>query len=325
MNPDLSFTNFVGNRRVVDILVRAIDQGRLPHAMIFAGLQGVGKRTLALLLAQRLNCRHPVDGEACKACASCRKIVAETHPDVQVIEPEGAFIKIDQVRSLIQEIAFQPYEGSYRVAVLDSADQMRQEAANCLLKTLEEPASRSFIILVTARPYLLLQTILSRARLMQFGPIPDDSIEQYLVRHAGRSPEDARLAAVLSNGSLGTALTLDVARDRELRHLALRFITMLLRREGLARSSPLIDGIAKDKETFPIWLDMASTLLQDVYYAKLAPELMRQVDVADEIRELASVATHERLIAAIEAMKTLRTTLPLNLNRQIALESLFLK
>ncbi len=325
MDPALNFNNFVGNRRVAEILVRAIDQGRLPHAMIFAGPQGVGKRTLALLLAQRLNCLQPAEGEACNACSSCRKVIAGTHPDVRVIEPEGAFIKIDQVRSLIQEIAFQPYEGNYRVAILDSADQMRQEGANCLLKTLEEPASRSFIILVTARPYLLLGTILSRARLLQFGPIPEDRIEQYLVRHEGRPPEDARLAAMLSNGSLGMALTLDVARDRELRRLALRFIAMLLRREGLARSSPLIDSIAKDKEAFPLWLDMASTLLQDVYYAQLAPELMRQLDVATELKELARIATHERLIAAIEAMKNLRATLPLNLNRQIALESLFLK
>ncbi len=310
---------------MVDILLRAIDRERLPHAMIFAGPQGVGKRTLALLLAQRLNCLQPLDGAACNSCVSCRKIEAETHPDVRVIEPDGAFIKIDQVRALIQEIAYQPYEGNYRVAVLDNSDQMRQEAANCLLKTLEEPASRSFIILVTARPYFLLGTILSRARLLQFGPIPEDSIEEYLVRRASRSSDDARLAAVLSNGSLGMALTLDLARDRGLRHLALRFVALLLRSEGLAQSSSLIDGIAKDKENFPSWLDMAATLLQDVYYAQLAPELMRQMDVATELKELAGVASHERLITAIEALKNLRAALPLNLNRQIALESVFLK
>jgi DNA polymerase-3 subunit delta' len=325
MTSVVSFDSFVGNRRVLEILRRAIDRERLPHALIFAGPQGVGKKTLALLLAQNLNCLHPRDGMACGSCGSCRKIRVGTHPDVRMIEPDGAFIKIDQVRALIEEIAFQPFEGHYRFAILNGADQMRQEGANCLLKTLEEPASQSFLILVTAKPYSLLGTIRSRARLLQFGPIPENLIEEYLVQQAARTREDARLAAVLINGSLGTALALDVAENRELRRQALRFISLLLRGESFAQGSALAAGIAKDKESFPSWLEIAATLLQDVYYAQISPERMRQVDIAAELKDLARAASHQQVVAAIESFKDLRATLPLNLNRQIALEALLLQ
>lgn len=325
MTFDVSFESFVGNRPVLEVLRRAIDRERLPHALIFAGPQGVGKKTLALLLAQNLNCLHPRGGMACGTCDSCRKIRAGTHPDVRMIEPDGAFIKIDQVRALIEEIAFQPFEGRYRFAILNGADQMRQEGANCLLKTLEEPASQSFLILVTAKPYSLLGTIRSRSRLLQFGPIPDDLIEEYLVQHEARAREDARLAAVLSNGSLGTAMALDVAENRELRRQAVRFISLLLRRESFAQGSALAAGISKDKESFPPLLEIAATLLQDVYYAQMAPEQMRQVDIATELKDLARVASHQQVVAAIESVKDLRATLQLNLNRQVALEALLLQ
>src|SRR5512147_2712974 len=197
MKSSLTFHSFVGNRRVVEILRHAVDQGRLPHALIFAGPAGIGKRTLALLLAQRVNCLQPTNSDACNNCTSCRKIAGAMHPDVRVIEKDGAYIKIDQLRELINEIAYQPFEGHYRVAILDGAEQMRAEAANCLLKTLEEPASRSILILVTPKPYLLLGTIRSRARMLQFGLIEEAEIEAFLTSRGGRSPEDARLAAVL--------------------------------------------------------------------------------------------------------------------------------
>lgn len=210
MSAPVSFRSFVGNGRVLEILRRAVEQDRLPHALIFAGPLGVGKQTLARLLAQHLNCPRPENGEACNTCSSCRKIICGTHPDIRLIQPEGAFIKIDQVRGLIQEVAYQPFEGRYRVVILDGADQMRAEAQNCLLKTLEEPPSSSILILVTPKPYVLLGTIRSRSRILQFGSIAEDVIEKHLVEKEGRAPEDARLAAVLSNGSLGVALAFDV-------------------------------------------------------------------------------------------------------------------
>jgi DNA polymerase III subunit delta' len=324
MKAPLAFDSFVGNQRVVEILRRAVDQERLPHALIFAGPAGVGKRTLALLLAQHLNCLQPAGGSACNVCMSCRKIINATHPDVRVIEPDGAFIKIDRLRELIDEVAYQPFEGRYRVAILDGADQMRVEAANCLLKTLEEPPSRSILILLTAKPYLLLRTIRSRSRILQFGSIAEKEIEEYLANREGRSREDAQLAAALSNGSLGAALDFDADRHREIRRQALRFVSVLLRRERFTPASLLAAGIVKDKESFPAWVEMTATLLQDVYYAQVAPERIGQRDLLDELAGLAQPVPHAAVVAAIEAVKGLKAALQQNVNRQIALEALFL-
>jgi len=325
LKSSLSFQSFIGNARVVRILRRAIEQERLPHALIFAGPEGVGKRTLGLLLAQHLNCLQPTNGEMCNQCGSCRKIMGGNHPDVRVIEPEGAYIKIDQLRALIDEIAYQPFEGRYRVAILNGADKMRPEASNCLLKTLEEPPSRSFLILVTDKPYLLLGTIRSRSRKLQFGGISENELEVFLTRREKRSPEDARLAAVLSNGSIGAALAFDAAATREIRRLAFRFVSMLLRRERFTQASALIAGVVKEKDSFRIWVEMTATLLQDIYYAQVSPERMGQRDMLEELNGIARSAPHSSVVSAIEGVKELKAGLLRNVNRQVAVEALFLK
>jgi len=324
MKTPLNFQSFVGNRHVVEILRRAVKQERLPHALIFAGPPGVGKRTLAELLAQRLNCLQPKDQEACCACISCRKIMAGTHPDVRVVRPEGTVIRIEQVRDMIREIAYQPFEGRYRVVILDPADQMKQEAANCLLKTLEEPPSRSILILITSKPYLLLGTIRSRARVLQLGPLAADVIENHLVVQEGRTLEDARLATALSNGSLSAALACDVSRHREIRGTALRFVSLLLRKGSFAEVSTLAANETKEKEPFQAWIELAQTLLQDVYCAKVAPRRMGQPEIAGELTALAQATPRAAVVAAIEALQQLREAVPLNVNRQLALEALFL-
>ncbi|HSW39611.1 MAG TPA: hypothetical protein VLL97_08990, partial [Acidobacteriota bacterium] len=207
--------DFIGNQSAVKILRRAIKQDRLPHAMLFAGPAGIGKCTLALLVAQYLNCLSPEDNDACGNCHACRRILAvnesrslvckkegefcgncpachvrmKCHPDIHLVEPEKTKIGIKQIQSLIKEIAFQPLEARYRAAILDPADNMSMEAQNCLLKTLEEPPSRTVIILITTTPHLLLETIRSRSRLLQFGEMPQELIAQRLVLGRGM-PDD---------------------------------------------------------------------------------------------------------------------------------------
>ena len=324
MSAPRSFSEFVGNARAVRILRASIERGRLPHALIFAGPEGVGKKTLALILARLLNCLSPANGEPCGRCRSCRKIDAGVHPDVIVVQPDGAFIKIEQVRAIRAEAAYQPFEGRFRVVVLDGADRMRPEGANCLLKTLEEPPSRTVLILVTAQPYLLLPTISSRSQLLQFGPIPEDRIAEHLVRAAGLRPEEARLAAALADGSLGAALAFDIGAYREARAQALRFVSLLLGRGSFAEVSRLAAGLPKEREQFLSWLSLVESLLQDAYYAKVAPWRLSQPDAIEEARALAGRAPHSAVASAIRAIQSLRRSTFYNVNRQIALESLFL-
>jgi DNA polymerase-3 subunit delta' len=242
-----------------------------------------------------------------------------------VIEPDGAFIKIEQVRQLIGEVAYQPFEGRYRVAILDGAEQMRQEAANSLLKTLEEPPSRTVMVLVTASPYLLLTTIRSRCRLLQFGGIPEDRIEEYLVACEGWDRREAHVAAEQSQGSLSKALGFDPSARLEARDRAIRFLALLLMRGSFAEASRLIAAAAKDKDTFGVWLDSVRRELQSLYYAKTAPERAGLNDSPKEMKLLAEAVSAPEVASAIRAVDRLRRGLQFNLNRQIAAESLFLQ
>jgi DNA polymerase III subunit delta' len=343
---------FIGNARAVEILRRAIGQDRLPHAMIFAGPSGVGKCTLALLVAQYLNCLSPAGDSACGHCPVCKRIGAilesryltcqtlqggfcgtcpscqirtKCHPDIRLVEPEKTTISIDQIRGLIGEIAFQPVEARYRVVILDPAEQMRLEAHNSLLKTLEEPPSRTVIILITTNPYMLLETIRSRSRMLQFGEIPQKRIEQHLVKHEDRTIEEARMAAALSRGSLAAALSFNTDEYQDIRKQALDFVGLLLKRGRFTDISNAASQAAKDKDFFQLWLASISALLQDVYYAGAAEERVGQRDLIEKLAELSHAVSHARLVKAIQELGKLNRDLQFNVNRQLALESMFLR
>ena len=344
--------NFIGNRRAVNILKRAIDQDRLPHAMIFAGPAGVGKCTLALLIAQALNCLAPQNGNACGQCNACRRISAyvesrnmecvkgadaacgvcavcqtrnRRHPDIRLIEPDKkTVISIDQIRDIIAETAFQPFEAHYRVVIMDPADQMLPAAQNSLLKTLEEPPSRTIMILIATNPYLLLDTIRSRARILPFGEIPADQIARHLTQSEGKSGPDALLAASLSGGSLGAALGFNIVEYRDARESAIEFITLLLNRGSFTRASSIAADAAKDKDVFRTWIESAAALLRDIYYSGFAAERVGQRELMEKLQALRQKTRHSHLVRSIEAIRKLQMDLHFNVNRQIALEALFI-
>jgi DNA polymerase-3 subunit delta' len=352
MKTPSDLNSFIGNTQIVEILKRAIQQDRLPHAMIFAGPEGVGKCTLALLVAQNLNCLSPLAEGACGRCPACKRIMAvlesrylscetlkegfcgscpsclvqtKRHPDVRLIEPEKSIISIDQIRSLIDEIAFQPVEGRYRVVILDPAGEMQAAAQNSLLKTLEEPASRTILILITTNPYKLLQTIRSRSRLLQFGEISQDRIERHLIQKEGRAVEEAHLAASISGGSLGAALAVNTGEYRDIRSHALEFVSLLLKRGRFLDVSNIAVQVGKDrdKEFFQIWVESVSAILRDIYYIGIETERVAQRDLIENISELARSVSQAGLVRAINAVGKLKQDLRYNVNRQLALEAMF--
>jgi len=317
------FDSFLGNPRATAILKRAVKMGRLPHAWIFAGPDGVGKKSLAVLLARRLNCLEPRGEDPCARCPSCRKIDAGSHPDLLVVEPDKTYIKIEQVRAVIREVAYRPFEGKCRVVIFDGAERMRQEAANSLLKTLEEPSSTTVLVLVTTQPYALLLTIRSRAQLLQFNAVSPDRIAEYMVGRLGRKEEEARLAAAFSNGSLTAALEFDVGSFRAIRSNALRFVSLLLHERSFAEASSMAGAIAKDKDGFIAWLGAVDGLLREIYYSRVAEWRTSQPDIAREVATLSARVSQAQIVSAIRGFGSLRRSMNYNLNRQIALESLF--
>src|SRR5688572_16436884 len=222
----MRFDDFVGNRKIIERLRRKLREGRFPHALIFTGPEGVGKRTCARMIAKALNCpASSSKDDFCDECTQCRKIDAGTHPDVLSVglEEEASEIKIAQIRDLLQTLELRPLEGSNKVFIIDPADAMNAAAANSLLKGLEEPPENSYFILLSPNPQSLLVTVRSRSQTYPFLPL---TIEE--LRHFGPSSDD-ELALRWSRGSIGTLKTLDMDALRERRQTALEFLEIAAR------------------------------------------------------------------------------------------------
>ena len=201
------FARLIGNSTNREILRRLVENNRYGATYIFAGPEGVGKRQFALAFAKAANCQNPPKGEvdSCDHCPSCFRIDQSSHPDVRLLEPdEKGTIKVDPARDFAKEIRFRPYEGKQRFFLIDYSEKLRDEAANALLKTLEEPPPTSNIILLTAHPDALLPTVRSRSQQLTFAPLPMDEMERYVLAQ-GRPRSEARLLARLSEGSIGEA------------------------------------------------------------------------------------------------------------------------
>ncbi len=205
--------DLVGNEQLLGLLAR----NPLPPAAIFQGPDGIGKKAAALALAALANCRQPVAHDICGSCASCVKAEAGSHPDITLFVPEKNVIKIDMMRELSREAYYRPFEGRARFFIVDEAEKMTEEAANSLLKTLEEPPATSHLVLVTAFPNRLLSTIRSRCQTFSFRPLTRAEIQAYL--EASARFKDSELLAAFADGSMGTALSLnmeELIRDRDL-------------------------------------------------------------------------------------------------------------
>ena len=197
--------NIIGHEAAVKLLDSSLKNGRLSHAYLFVGPAQVGKMTLALNLAQALNCGS--DDKPCGKCSSCKRIMESRYADVQVIAPAGrAEISIDQIRELERYASLKPFEGGCRVFIIDNAEMMSTEAANCLLKTLEEPPPFVYIILLSSNEKAILPTILSRCQKLDLRPVSVSDIKNALIERWNVKPDDARVLSRLSSGCMGWAV-----------------------------------------------------------------------------------------------------------------------
>jgi DNA polymerase III subunit delta' len=224
----MPFKNILGHEKELNILKNAISGGKVAHSFLFSGPAGVGKKLTALAFAGALNCRD-FQGDACGSCGDCRMTEAGNHPNLQIIcptdkdgevTPEG-LIRIDRIREIQNALRFKA-DGK-KVVIVDGADRMQPAAANAFLKTLEEPPEGSVIILVSAHATELLPTILSRCQKLNFRPLPEGVIAEYLSRQRGLNRDSAETIARQSCGSISMALgSLDDAGERK--ELLERFI-----------------------------------------------------------------------------------------------------
>jgi DNA polymerase-3 subunit delta' len=198
----MEFSRVIGYGRQKEMLSTLVARDKLPHALLLAGPEGVGKRTLALELVKNLFCE---DRRACESCRSCRALIAGTHPDFTVLSGRTS-IKLDELRALRRDVYEPPYEASIRAIIIDNAEMMTREAGNALLKTLEEPPPSNVFILVSSREQEIPLTVRSRCMRIAFGPLRRDSISSYYKAELGLDSERAELLADLSNGSISAGL-----------------------------------------------------------------------------------------------------------------------
>ena len=338
------FDRIVGNHRAQETLRRMLTGRRIPGALLFAGEEAVGKKLFALEIAKALNCLTPVGIEACDHCSSCiriihfaqapvdktedaKHIIWSEHRDVGLIRAEKNFIKVDQAREIERETNFRPHEGKARVFIVDDADKMNTQASNALLKTLEEAAPTSHLILVTTRPANLLTTIRSRCQPIRFAPLSAQEIENYLVRNKKRAGEEARLAAYLARGRLGLALDLNLDAYREGREAMLSVLDALTGQTDRVRLLRAAEELsdAKRKEDFEPRLDVLETLIHDAWLLSLDPSVkIVNEDIRERLARLGSGFKSRHAADWMARIQELRGQLAVNINRRVATDALFL-
>jgi DNA polymerase-3 subunit delta' len=339
------FAELTGNERVKAALKRMLVSDRLPGALLFTGEEGIGKKLFALEIARALNCRTPKDGEACGVCSSCTRIaklnypqrddaeewtqiIWTDHPDVGLVVAPKRVLRVEQMRQIEKEANFRPFEGKARVFLIDEADKLNDASANALLKVLEEPPGTSHLILITARPAMLLPTILSRCQMIRFSPLTPAEIETHLTRNKLVDNKTARLRARAAGGSMGRALSGDLVTFTSQRKAMLKVLHALVvsdDRAQLLRSAEQLNE-AQYKEEFEERLDVLETLIRDAWMLSLGVEPRQLVneDLTPELQEISRNLDSSRAGDWILQIEDLREQLIVNINRKITTDALFL-
>lgn len=346
----MSFKDIIGQDKAIDIICGTIAKNRVPSAYLFAGESGIGKKVAAINLAKTINClktitnhelrvtsknqnqelrtqnSEPID--SCDECASCRKIDAGTHSDLVVITPEKGEIRVGEIRAVGEALSYRPYEGRKKVVIIDDADAMNQSAANAFLKTLEEPPDESLVILITARPDRLPETIRSRCARINFVPLSSGSCKK-VIRNVyckdKKEPEvdDSVLSTIvkLSMGKPGLAISSDIVKDRE------RFICLF--------RSMLNGGNETwtDREEMEQWFDLVFILMRDMAVLKIMEKdeernsvsaghaynesILFNSDIAAFVSDVAGKKDMMNIINIYDKLTFLKGLLDFNLNKAI--------
>lgn len=314
----MSFADLKGQDSAINYLKAALRNDRISHAYIFSGPDGVGKMLAALNFAKAINCADVKSGSPCDQCPSCKKIDNSSHPDVFILKAreDGGAIKIEDVRALIKDAYLRPFEAKKKVYIIDSAQEMKHEAANALLKILEEPPADSIIILLTENIKALFQTIVSRSQVVRFFPLKLKEIEAILVKEHSLKAEDARILSHLSGGKLGEALAFKDGDLLTKRAILINKISSRLKAD--------LDFDDIPKEDIRVYLDMMLAWYSDILNLKAGggDYMLVNIDKKDIISNEAKRLSYEKIEEIIEGLIATIKNIDQNANQKLALSVL---
>ena len=324
---ELRFANLLGHEKPKTLLRQAAAINKMGHAYLFRGPDGVGKKRTALTLAAYLNCKSPMGQDGCGRCPSCRKYLSGNHPDLLVVKPDGAAIKIGQIRELKRQLAFPPLEAKVRVVILEDIHTMRREAANSLLKTLEEPAPDNLLILTADPAANILPTILSRCQVIPFGPLDHEDMAHLLMREDAIDESLALTLAAVSEGSLGRAMLLWQENLLSLRQEVVEGLLYghLDQAETIAQIFRLSEKTAALKENTSELLALLRLWYRDlVFVAAGGPKTaIVNKDMALSLSAAAQYESLPRLYEKLHRLDLAEKQLNRNCSRTLVIETLF--
>ena len=368
----MALRDVIGQEKAVNILLRTIQRGRIPSSYLFAGESGIGKKYTAINLAKAINCqdrerRAKSEGgmegfekeshrklDCCDECSSCRKIEAGVHPDFLLIEPHAGQIRIEEIRAIDDTLSLKPFEGRWKIVIVDEAHMMNSYAANAFLKTLEEPPKESLLTLISSNPDRLPDTILSRCSRVNFTPLSNEAcrmvIQRYISQKSNPSsppPFNSHLGKGGHRGVKGghegitqktSTKKLEYSDSRLLADESQlsTLVRLSMGRPGLTITEDLIEErkwflellqemmrAGKDgwtsKDEMERWFDLIVLLLRDMTVMQITQDEKNLInmDLSDYIKKLSSSMDLKGIIENYQKINTLKGYLNFNLNKSL--------
>lgn len=324
------FTSIIGQNLTIRILQTFLDKGTVPHALLFAGPAGVGKRTTARLFAMALNCLNAEveEEKPCTRCRSCRQMLGGQHPDLLLIEPKGAVLRINQIRELLAVLAMKPFQALHRVVIIAQADAMNPEAGNALLKVLEEPPADTVLILTTEQPPDLLPTLVSRCRHLRFNPLSVQDIASLLAAQRNVPGSEAETVAHMSGGSLSRALHLADTNWRDRRRWLIQASGLdqppVSGRQGNTAALSFAALLAGQKEMIHDSLDLLKTWIRDLAVVDQIPGQVVNQDCLSQLRRVSREIHPEKLNNLWRIVEKAQKAIAANANVRLTLDNMAL-
>ena len=320
----MNFDGFIGQEKIKGILKSSLDSGRVSHAYSFEGSIGMGKFTLAKVFAGAVLC-HGSSGDACGVCASCRKLLSNSHPDFSVVFSEKSSISVEDVRRMQEKIIIKPIESDRKVYIVDQADKMTIQAQNCLLKTIEEPPPYVVIILCFSNSNMIIKTIQSRCTRLKFSAYGREDIRLVIKAQGADKDKPIDFAVRFSQGVIGRAFAIISDNFLDLREEVFKVLNDIgkCEIEGLIKTTEFIDS---NRNSIDDILDIIVTFYRDIaLYKTLRDEnLLINHDKKGIILNSVSNDNNVNPIKAVKIIEKARMNIKTNASFQMAIDNMLL-